>query len=130
MPVDQAQALINSAGGDFVATLTAVLALFIMGVFAYFIRWVMQMIPDQMQRDRNVITTQMASDRAAVCEKLGEMIVELRDVKCSLSDDIKESEKVRKEWLDKHDEQAKHIDQTCNRIETTLAARPCIKKLE
>jgi hypothetical protein len=88
----------------------------------------MQMIPEQMQRDRNVITTQMASDRAAVCEKLGEMIVELRDVKCSLTNDIKESEKSKQEWLERHDEQAKHIDQTCNRIETTLAVRPCIKK--
>ena len=121
-------ALISAAGGDFVATLTAILALFIMGTFAYFLRWVMATIPDQMQKDREAITKQMAidreattkqmaSDREAVCNKLGEMILEMRDTKCNTQS-----------WLEKHDDQAREILKTDTRIEATLNARPCISR--
>ena len=103
-------ALIGSAGGDFVATMAAVLALFIMGIFAYFIRWVMVTVPDQMQRDRMAITTRMASDTAAICAKLGEMLERMKDTENTIC---------------KHDDQARKILEIDTRMEATLGARPC-----
>jgi hypothetical protein len=120
------QALISSAGGDFVATLTAVLALFIMGSFGYFIHWVTKTIPEQMQADRDAIvtqlqndrnaqTTQAQNDRDAVCAKLSEMILEMRNTKCDTV-----------AALEKHDEQAKVILDVVKDNKNVLNARPCV----
>jgi hypothetical protein len=108
-------ALISSARGDFVSTLTAVLAIFIMTTFGYFIHWVTKTIPEQMEKDRDAIVTQMVNDRIAICDKLSAMIEELRGTKDTTLD-----------MLERHDDQAKKILETDTRIETTLVARPCI----
>ena len=61
-------ALISSAGGDFVATLAAVLAIFIMAICLLLVRWIMSTIP-----------TQMEKDRLAVCEEIKGMIGALHE---------------------------------------------------
>jgi hypothetical protein len=126
MTIDPSQALVTSAGGDFVATLTAVLALFIMGTFGYFLRWVTKTIPDQMQKDRDAIvlqlqndrnaqTSQAQNDRDAICLKLSEMIEEMRNTKCDTVG-----------ALEKHDRQAKDIFDVVKENKNTLNARPCV----
>lgn len=103
MPVEDA--LISSAGGDFVATLASILALFVMGLCGLFVRWAMKTIPEQMQKDRE-----------AVCLKLGEMITIMRDSTIQTVN-----------AFDKHDEQAKKIYDACKSTDLNLQARPCFK---
>lgn len=128
MAIDQAQALVNAAGGDFNLTLIAIFVLFLMAVTLYIIRWATTMIPDQMQRDREATTiqmeknntailSQMSQDRNAMCEKLSELIYEMRDNKGNTQT-----------YLEKHDMQAKDILNNTLAMKTNLEARPCIKK--
>ncbi len=132
-------ALIEAANGNFGLTFMAVVVLFFMGLVAAFVRWVMQTMPKQMQADREAyvsqmqkdressnaqmqanteaITTQMQADTMAICTELGRIKADMRDNTCDI-----------RETLEKHDEQAKTILQIDQRIETTLANRPCIAK--
>jgi hypothetical protein len=95
--------LIGAASGDFIATLAAVLALFIMGICGLLVKWIMTTIPEQMEKDRE-----------AICSKLSEMILAMN----------KSSDKFDK-CFEEHDKQAKTILETDMRIETELKARPC-----
>jgi hypothetical protein len=98
-------ALVSAAGGDFVATLAAILALFIMGVCGWMVKWIMTTIPEQMEKDRQ-----------AICTKLGEMITAMD----------RNSERFDR-CFETHDKQAKVILETENRIETELKSRPCFQ---
>jgi hypothetical protein len=99
-------ALISSANGDFVATLAAILALFIMAVCGWVIKWVMKTIPEQMEKDRT-----------AICVKLTEMI-----------DAMNRSTARFDKCFEEHDRQAKNILETDTRIENNLKARPCFQE--
>lgn len=96
-------ALISSAGGDFVATLAAVLAIFIMAICVLLVRWIMVTIPAQMEKDRLAMCAEMEKDRLATCDEIKGMINTLHE----------------------HDRQAKEIKDTASRIEIELKSRPC-----
>jgi hypothetical protein len=86
--------------------MAAVLALFIMGSAAYVFRFMINTIPDQ-----------MAKDRIAYCDKLGQLIAAI-EKNTDRFDTV----------FDKHDAQAKEILKLNEKIDLNLSARPCARQ--
>lgn len=94
------QALIASANGDFGLTLLAFLILTLVGIFI----WSMK-----------TVLNQNSAFNSQVVQKLEDIVKGMKEYKIDTC-----------AALEKHDEQAKDILRTVDRIETTLENRPCI----
>jgi hypothetical protein len=97
-------ALIDEAGGDFGLTIIAVLIAFLLSLCGILVYWIIKTVPEQMKQDRE-----------AICLKLGEMISALNETQATFN-----------KLFFQHDQQAKEILVTDQRIETTLNNRPCV----
>jgi hypothetical protein len=61
-------ALLSAADGDFGLMMIAILLIFVLSICGALIRWIMSTIPQQMEQDRQ-----------AMCDKLADLIVAMKD---------------------------------------------------
>lgn len=98
MPFEEA--LIQSAGGNFLAVLSAFLVVSLVGIFVWFMKTVM---------DSNT------AFNAEILKKMDQIVEGMKEYRTSTCDE-----------LAKHDEQAKIILATQQETLTTLKNRPCV----
>lgn len=127
MPLSEAanleSELVKSANGNTNTLLLILFVLFALSLLTILIRYLMNRIPEEMAKDREYVGKIITDNNNEHCKQLANLVEQVKNLVQSNT----ENNKAIIDVITKHDDQAKKILDTDNRIETKLDTRPCAR---